>query len=76
MRTTLDLTDEAYALAKSIAHEQNLGLGRAISKIILDYAHAPHPASPEIGLENGLPVVSLGRRVTSEDVRAILDESE
>ncbi len=76
MRTTLDLSDEAYALAKSIAHEQNLGLGRTISKIIIDYAHAPHAVLPDITLENGLPVVSIGRRVTSEDVRAILDESE
>jgi len=76
VRTTLDLSDEAYALAKSIAHEQNLGLGRTVSKIIIDYAHAPPAALPDITLENGLPVVSIGRRVTSEDVRAILDESE
>ena len=77
MRTTLDLTDEAYALAKAIAQEENLGLGRAISQIIIRFAHPESSPAPQVvHLEDGLPVVSIGRMVTSEDVRKILEESE
>lgn len=76
MRTTLDLSDEAYALAKAIAQEQGLGLGRAISQIILNYANPPAPPAREIHLEHGIPVVSVGRVITSEEVQRILEESE
>ena len=77
MRTTLDLTDESYALAKAIAQEENLGLGRAISQIIVKFAHPESlPSSKSVYVEDGLPVVSIGRMVSSEDVRKILEESE
>ena len=65
MRTTLDLTDEAYALAKAIAQEENL------------IAHPDSLPSPKsVYVEDGLPVVSIGRVFASEDVREILEESE
>lgn len=76
MRTTLDLSDEAYAIAKAIARERNVGLGRAISDVILSLKAPPAQAAARVEIVDGLPLVSVGRLVTSEDVRAILDESE
>jgi hypothetical protein len=76
MRTTIHLTDEAYYTAKAIACERNIGLGRAISQIIVSFANPGAPASRTIEFENGFPVVSIGRVVTSADVQKILEESE
>lgn len=77
MRTTLDIQDEAYAIAKAIAQERNEGLGRTISEIILKFAHPPvPPPANAMQMKNGLPVVRIGRVVTSDDVRRVLDESE
>jgi hypothetical protein len=78
MRTTLDLTDEAYQLAKSIARDKNIGLGKAVSEIIVDFAN-PIPRTRKYGeiyLEKGIPVISMHRVITSEQVAALLDESE
>jgi len=74
VRTTPDLTDEAYALAKSIAREKDQGLARTISEIILAHGTAAAPA--KLKTRNGFPVVTLGRRLSSEDVKKILDEDE
>lgn len=76
MRTTLDLSDEAYSLAKAVARERNIGLGRAVSEIILSFSQPANPLPQNLEFENGFPVVGIGRTVTSEDVRRILDESE
>jgi hypothetical protein len=76
MRTTLDLSDEAYNLAKAIAREKDQGLGRTISDIILEYAMPKVPPPSRVVLQDGLPFIRVGRVITNEDVRRILDESE
>lgn len=76
MRTTLDLTEEAYNLAKAIARERDLSLGRTVSEIIQQYAHPKGPAPSRVVLKDGLPCIHVGRLVTNEEVRRILDESE
>jgi hypothetical protein len=35
VRTTLDISDEAYYLAKAIARDQNRSLGRVVGDLIL-----------------------------------------
>ena len=76
MRTTLDLTDESYAVAKALARERDQGLGRTVSELILAGAlsRSERPPAWTITEENGWPVVELGRVVTSEEVREFLDE--
>ena len=76
MRTTIDLTAEAYHLAKAVARERNASLGTVVSEFILQ----PVPAA-KTGARGqkrrsaaGFPVFSSGKRVTSDDVRAILEE--
>jgi predicted transcriptional regulator len=76
MRTTLDLTDEAYNLAKAIAREKDLSLGRTVSEIILQYANPKGPSPSRVVVKDGLPYITVGRVVTNEEVRKILDESE
>ncbi|MBS1829407.1 MAG: hypothetical protein JST93_29160 [Acidobacteria bacterium] len=76
MRTTLDLTDEAYHLAKAVSRERDLSLGKTISQLILERLSTPARPTPVIEFENGMPVVTIGRSIGAEDVRAILEEAE
>ena len=76
MRTTLDLSDHAYHLARAFARERNIGLGRAISEIISLYMNPDPPPSTELQLHDGFPVVRLGRPFSSQDVRQLLEDSE
>lgn len=72
MRTTIDLTPEAYHLAKAIARERDQSLGQVVSEFILRPATPAAPAGSRS--EAGFPLFSSGRTVTSEDVQSILDE--
>lgn len=76
MRTTLDLSDEAYNLAKAIAREKDQGLGRTVSEIILEFAKPKNPPASRIVVKDGLPFIHVGRVITNEDVRLVLDESD
>ena len=72
MRTTLDLTDEAYYVAKSIAREEGRSLGRVVSDLI---THTREVHTEAIfGGEADLPVFRCVRRVSSDDVKALDDE--
>ena len=70
MRTTVDLTDEAYHIAKTVARETGRSLGAVVSKFITESSAVPR--GPES--QATLPVFRCVRRVTSEDVRAIEDD--
>jgi hypothetical protein len=73
VRTTLDISDEAYYLAKAIARDQNRSLGRVVGDLILQSAKGPKGASIEMS-DYGFPVFHCTQPVTSEDVRALDDE--
>ena len=70
MRTTLDLTEEAYHIAKTVARETGQSLGAIVSKFITERADVPRQAE----LTSELPAFRCTRRVTSADVRALEDE--
>jgi hypothetical protein len=70
MRTTIELTEEAYQIAKTVARETGQSLGSVVSKFITESSAAPRGPEPT----GVLPVFRCIRRVTSEDVRAIEDE--
>ncbi|MFN0106418.1 MAG: antitoxin [Bryobacteraceae bacterium] len=72
MRTTLDLTEDAYQLAKAVARDRNDSLGRVVSELILKGAHGPGDRIGEMRIVDGWPVVSYGRMITSEDVKEFL----
>jgi hypothetical protein len=74
MRTTIDLPDDLHRLARAIVRDTSRSLSATVVDLIrrgLGEGREPEVARSEL---TGLPVVRLGRVVTSEDVRA-LDES-
>ena len=74
MRTTIDLSEEAYQLAKAVARERNQSLGKVVSEFIIAAAEAPTPGIYIPDDPNALPVVRIGRRITSEEIKALDDE--
>lgn len=73
MRTTLDIADEAYYIAKAIARDQNRSLGRVVGDLILQSARGSPGAAIAMS-DYGFPTFRCARPVTSEDVKALDDE--
>lgn len=74
MRTTVDLTPEAYHLAKRIARDKEQSLGKTISDLITATAEEV-PGEPLFTIQpNGLPLFRSGRPITTEDVKYYQDE--
>jgi hypothetical protein len=73
VRTTLDISDEAYYIAKAIARDQNRSLGRVVGDLILRSATGNAGASVKMS-DYGFPTFRCARPVTTEDVKALDDE--
>ena len=73
VRTTLDIPDESYYIAKAIARERNLNLGQVVGDLILRAAHGAKGAAIQMS-DYGFPTFHCTRTVTSEDVKALEDE--
>ncbi len=73
VRTTLDIPDEPYYLAKAIARDRNRSLGRVIGDLILQAAHSAKGATIQMS-DYGFPIFRCTRPVTSEDIKALEDE--
>lgn len=72
MRTTIDLPDDLHELARELAHQSNRSMGQVIADLIrLGVRRAPADLSVS---RRGMPQLSVGRPVTSEDVRSLDDE--
>lgn len=74
VRTTLDIPDKAYYIAKAIARDRNSSLGRVVGDLILQSAAGAKGATIQMS-EYGFPTFRCTRPVTTEDVKA-LDEEE
>lgn len=74
MRTTIDLPLDLLERAKAIGRDTSRSLSEVVADLVRrglgPSASAPAARSPR----TGLPVVSIGRTVTSEDVRSLDDE--
>jgi hypothetical protein len=73
VRITLDISDEAYYVAKSIARDQNRSLGRVVGDLILQSSKGGKGASIKMS-DYGFPTFRCSQPVTTEDVRALDDE--
>ena len=73
VRTTLDISDEAYYIAKAIARDRNRSLGRVVGDLILQSSKEAKGASIKMS-DYGFPIFRCARPVTSEDVKALDDE--
>lgn len=70
VRTTLNIPDEAYQIAKSLARAQRRSLGRVISDLILQSAQPPKGAPIQMS-DYGFPTFRCVRPVTTRDVKAL-----
>lgn len=74
MRTTINIEDDLYRIARSRAESRGVSVGRAVSELMRKGLE-----SDRVGYEekNGLPVMSVSEDappITPEDVRRIEDE--
>jgi hypothetical protein len=75
MRTTVELPPSVHQRVRQIAAER----GESISAVLADLtmrglAQLDHPVELSIDPRTGLPVLSIGRRVTADDVADALDD--
>lgn len=70
MRTTVDLPDDIHDIARQLAHDANRSMSSVIADLIrVGLAQGRIPQQSR----RGSPLVSVGRVVTSEDVRSLDD---
>lgn len=75
VRTTIDLTPEAYDLAKSVARDKQQSLGKAISELITGRMPLADAGEPPFTIQrNGMPLFRSRRPTTTEDVNYAKDE--
>lgn len=75
MRTTIDLPPAVHQRARELAAQR----GQSLSSVLADLtvrglAQLGAPVELTTDARTGLPVLSLGRRITSRDVADALDD--
>lgn len=75
MRTTIDLPPAVHRRARELAAARGQSLSATVAELtIRGLSQLDEPAQVRIDVRSGFPVISLGRRVTAEEVAEILDE--
>jgi hypothetical protein len=74
MRTTLDLPDDLHKQALAIARDNHRTLSETVADLIRRGLGAGRTAALSTDPRTGLPLVSVGTVITSEDVRSLEDE--
>jgi metal-responsive CopG/Arc/MetJ family transcriptional regulator len=69
MRLTINLDDDLYAVAKSLAQTRESSISDAVNQLLRQGLERPR--GPSRRSKTGLPVVRCDRRFTSDDVAAI-----
>jgi metal-responsive CopG/Arc/MetJ family transcriptional regulator len=72
VRTTIDLPDDLHDLARHLSHEGNRSMSEVIAELIR--MGLRHEASAVDSGSRGLPVVTIGRPITAQDVRSLDDD--
>lgn len=75
MRTTIDLPDDLHRQALSIARDTSRTLSETIADLMRRGMGQGTVATVSRSQQTGLPVVRLGRVITTEEVRALDDEA-
>jgi hypothetical protein len=74
MRTTIDLPEDLHRQAMAIARDTSQSFSQTVVELVRRGLGLGHEPELTHSLRTGLPVVRLGRVVTSDDVRALEDE--
>jgi predicted transcriptional regulator len=74
VRTTIDLPDDLHKQALAIARDTHRTLSETVADLIRRGLGAGRAAAISVEPRTGLPLVSVGKVVTSEDVRSLEDD--
>lgn len=74
MRTTIDLPDDLHSQAMSIARDTSRTLSETVAELIRRGLGAGGPVGVSRSGATGLPVIHVGKVITTEDVRALEDD--
>ncbi len=74
MRTTIDLPEDLHQQALAIARDTRRTLSETVADLIRRGLRGAGTAAVSIDPRTGLPLLSIGTVVTSEDVRLLEDE--
>jgi Arc/MetJ family transcription regulator len=74
MRTTIDLPDELHRQALSIARDTSRTLSETVAELMRRGLGEGKAASTVQSSRTGLPVVTLGKVITTDDVRSLEDD--
>ena len=75
MRTTVDLPPAVHRRARELAERRGESLSSVLADLtIRGLAQLDEPVSLHTDIRSGLPVLSLGRRVTAQQVADALDD--
>jgi hypothetical protein len=75
MRTTVDLPEDLHRQAKAIARDTERTFSETVADLMRRGLARDVDASLVVSERTGLPMVSVGRVITSEDVRSLDDEA-
>jgi hypothetical protein len=79
MRTTLELTPDAYHLAKSVARERKKSMGAVVSEFIVRPVTEERTGEIIYGVSSaGFPTFRVvgAKPITTEEVKAMIDEMQ
>lgn len=75
MRTTVDLSPAVHGRAKELARARNTSLSAMVAELVtLGLARLGEPSVITIDEVSGLPTISIGQTIKSEDVAALIDD--
>jgi hypothetical protein len=74
MRTTVDLPEDIHRVASAIARDSGSSLSETLTRLLRAALTTPGPVRVSASPRTGLQVASIGRAVTSEDVRSLEDD--
>lgn len=75
MRTTVDLPPASHRRAAELAKTRRQSLSATIAELVArGLSQLDEPLSIGVDERSGFPVLSVGRRITSDEVAAALDD--
>jgi hypothetical protein len=76
VRTTIDIPDDLHSQAVAIARDTHQTLSQAVVLLMRRGLGSGQPGEVATSGRTGLPVVHLGKTITSEDVRRLEDDDQ
>ncbi len=74
MRTTIDLPDDLHRQAQSLARDTSRTLSDIVAELMRRGLGQGAPVETSQSAKTGLPVVRLGKVITTDDVRSLEDD--